>query len=208
MSAPHRPFSGDRLVLATHNAGKLAELAELLRPRGVTIVTAGALGLAEPAETGATFAENAALKARAAAAASGLPALADDSGLVVHALGGLPGVRSARWAGPGRDFASAIRLVLDALERRYGSFEAADPRASFVALLCLAWPDGHAELFEGRVDGRLVAEPRGEHGFGYDPIFVPTGETRTFAEMPAAEKHGLSHRARAVRALLAGCFAA
>jgi XTP/dITP diphosphohydrolase len=205
---PRRLFSGDRLVLATHNPGKLQELELLFRPRGVTVLSAATLGLAEPEETGESFAANAALKARAAAEASGLPALADDSGLVVHALDGAPGVHSARWAGPERDFSMAIRRVLDSITARYGAFEAADPSASFIAVLCLAWPDGHQELFEGRVDGRIVATPRGALGFGYDPIFVPQGETRTYAEMPPAEKHTMSHRARAVRALVEGCFPA
>jgi XTP/dITP diphosphohydrolase len=201
-----RRFTGDRLVLATHNPGKIEELAFLMRPRGVAVVPAAALGLVEPEETEPSFAGNAALKARAAARASGLPALADDSGLVVPALGGAPGIHSARWAGPGRDFGLAIRRVLDALAER-GAVAAADRAASFVAALCLAWPDGHLELFEGRCDGHLVTAPRGAHAFGYDPIFVPAGESRTFAEMEPAEKHRLSHRGRAVRALLEGCFA-
>jgi XTP/dITP diphosphohydrolase len=206
VSGARRRLTGDRLVLATHNPGKVEEFAFLMRPRGVEVLSAGALGLPEPEETESSFAGNAILKARAAARASGLPALADDSGLVVPALDGAPGIQSARWAGPGRDFGLAIRRVLDALAARHGSFAAADPAASFVAVLCLAWPDGHLELFEGRCDGRLVGTPRGANAFGYDPIFVPHGETRTFAEMTAAEKHALSHRGRAVRALLAGCF--
>jgi XTP/dITP diphosphohydrolase len=201
-----RRFSAPRLVLASHNPGKLAELRALLAPHGVALISSGDLGLPEPAETGDTFADNARLKAHAAAQASGLPALADDSGLEVPGLGGSPGVRSARWAGPERDFGMAMARVRDALRSRFGSFERADRRAAFVAVLCLAWPDGDDELAEGRVEGELVDPPRGAHGFGYDPMFVPEGQGRTFGEMPAAEKQERSHRARAVRRLLAMCF--
>jgi XTP/dITP diphosphohydrolase len=190
-----------RLLIASHNEGKLREFAALLRPRGVAVVGAGELGLPEPEETGATFAENAILKARAAAAASGLPALADDSGLCVHALGGAPGVMSARWAGPERDFARAMARVL----RELG--DGPDRSAHFACVLALAWPEGRTRTFEGRVDGHLVSPPRGAGGFGYDPIFVPSGETRTYAEMSPAEKQGSSHRARATAALIAGVFA-
>lgn len=197
---------GDRLVLATHNQGKLAEFRSLLEPRGITVVTAGELGLPEPEETGTTFAENARLKAEAAAKASGLTALADDSGLEVRGLDGAPGVHTARWAGPERDFRVAMRRVRDELVARFGSWEAADKRAAFVAVLCLARPAGEVRLFEGRVEGEVAPEPKGEAGFGYDPIFVPDGETRTFGEMLFAQKQALSHRARAVRALLAACF--
>ena len=173
-----RRFTEPRLVLASHNPGKLAELQALLAPHGVAITSSRELGLPEPSETGLTFAANARLKARAAAQASGLPALADDSGLEAHGLGGAPGVHSARWAGPERDFAKAMARVRDELGRRFGGFERADRSAAFVAVLCLAWPDGHEELAEGRVAGELVDPPRGSGGFGYDPMFAPEGETR------------------------------
>lgn len=194
-------IGGGRLLVATHNPGKLREFEYLLAPHGIEVVGASALGLAEPEETGDSFAANAALKARAAMAATGLPALADDSGIVVHGLDGQPGIHSARWAGPGRDFDLAIRKVLDSLTARYGSFAAAEKRAEFVAVLCLAEPDGD-RFFEGRVAGSLVDRPRGAAGFGYDPIFVPDGHERTFAEMSAAEKHAISHRRRALDAFL------
>jgi XTP/dITP diphosphohydrolase len=193
-------------VLASHNPGKLAELDALLLPHGVAVVSSRELGLGEPEETGLTFVDNARLKAHAAAHASGLPALADDSGLEVPGLGGAPGVRSARWAGPERDFKKAMARVRDALSRRFGDFARADRRAAFVAALCLAWPDGHEELVEGRVEGTLVDPPRGAGGFGYDPMFAPEGRSRTFGEMTPAEKQELSHRARALRRLLAMCF--
>jgi XTP/dITP diphosphohydrolase len=173
----------------------------------VSVASSGELGLPEPAETGATFAANARLKAHAAAQASGLPALADDSGLEVRGLGGAPGVHSARWAGPERDFGGAMARVRDELRARFGAFERAERRAAFVAVLCLAWPDGHEELAEGRTEGELVDPPRGSGGFGYDPMFVPEGQGRTFGEMTAAEKQERSHRARALRRLLAMCFA-
>jgi XTP/dITP diphosphohydrolase len=196
----------DRLVIATHNAGKLREVEELLQPYGVVPVGATALGLEEPEETGSTFGDNAVLKARAAARASGLVALADDSGLCVDGLNGAPGVYSARWAGPTKDFSAAMARVERELEAR----TTAPPwRASFVSVLALAWPDGAAETFEGRVAGTLVFPPRGTAGFGYDPIFRPDGHDRTFGEMSAEEKHGipddgslaLSHRARAFQKL-------
>jgi XTP/dITP diphosphohydrolase len=196
-------IDGRRLLVATHNPGKLREFEYLLGPHGIEVVGAAALGLPEPEETGATFAENARLKARAAAHATGLPALADDSGLVVRGLDGAPGVHSARWAGPARDFDLAIRKVLDGLAARSGGFAAADKRAAFVAVLCLASPGGGDRFFEGRVEGTLVETPRGAAGFGYDPIFVPEGRSRTFAEMTAAEKHEISHRRRALDAFLA-----
>ena len=202
-----RRFTAPRLVLASHNPGKLSELRALLTPHGVAITSSRELGLPEPAETGLTFADNARLKAHAAAQASGLPALADDSGLEAHGLGGAPGVHSARWAGPERDFAVAMARVRDELSLRFGAFERADRRAAFVAVLCLAWPDGHEELAEGRVEGELVDPPRGSGGFGYDPMFVPEGESRTFGEMAPADKQSQSHRARALRRLLALCFA-
>jgi XTP/dITP diphosphohydrolase len=201
-----RRFSEPHLVLASHNPGKLAELQALLAPYRVGITSSRDLGLLEPAETGRTFADNARLKAHAAAQASGLPALADDSGLQVRGLGGAPGVRSARWAGPERDFGKAMARVREELISRFGSFEQADRGAAFVAVLCLAWPDGHEELADGRVEGELVYPPRGVGGFGYDPMFVPEGQGRTFGEMPAADKQERSHRARALRRLLAPCF--
>jgi XTP/dITP diphosphohydrolase len=196
-----RRFSGARLVIATHNRGKLVEIEDLLRPLGVAVAGAGALGLAEPEETGDSFEANAALKARAAAAASGLPALADDSGVVVPALSGAPGIHSARWAGPERDFARAMAEV----EARLA--DNPDRRASFVAVLALAWPDGHVECFRGEVHGDLVFPPRGKRGFGYDPIFLPAGGSETFGEMEPAAKHAISHRAAAFRKLVAACFA-
>jgi XTP/dITP diphosphohydrolase len=197
---------GGRIVAATHNKGKLAEFNDLLAPRGLEVVGAGALGLDEPEETGDSFAANAALKARAAARIARLPALADDSGLCVAALDDAPGIYSARWAGEGKDFAGAMaRIERELLARR-----AAPPwRAHFVSALALAWPDGRLEAFEGRVDGHLVFPPRGTSGFGYDPIFIPDGHQRSFGEMTAEEKHGLprdnslalSHRARAFQKL-------
>jgi XTP/dITP diphosphohydrolase len=201
-----RRFTEPHLVLASHNPGKLAELEALLAPFGIKLTSSRELELPEPEETALTFADNARLKANAAVAASGLPALADDSGLEVRGLGGAPGVRSARWAGPERDFARAMARVRDELIRRFGDFERAERRAAFVAALCLAWPDGHTELAEGRVEGLLVDPPRGSGGFGYDPMFVPEGEGRTFGEMTPADKHELSHRARALRRLVAMCF--
>ena len=185
------------LVIASHNSGKVREIADLLRPLGVAAVGAAALGLVEPEETGHTFAENAALKARAAAAAAKLPALADDSGLAVAALDGAPGIYSARWAGPTKDFAIAMRKVEEALKGKD------DRRAKFVAALALAWPDGQCRVFEGEVEGTLTWPPRGEKGFGYDPIFVPEGHAVTFGEMEPEKKHGISHRARAFAKLVA-----
>ncbi len=179
---------GSHLLIATHNAGKLAEIAELLAPWAITCVSAGQLGLPEPEETAESFAGNAALKARAAAVAAKLPALADDSGFSVAALRGAPGVHSARWAGEPRDFVAAMARVHREMD---GS---PDRRAWFTCVLCLAWPDGHEEHFEGRVDGTVVWPPRGTHGFGYDPMFVPNGDTRTYGEMPPAEKQLGSHR--------------
>lgn len=195
-----RRFNGDTLVVATHNPGKAAEIADLLAPFAVEIVTAGALGLPEPEETGATFEANAELKALAAARGAGKPALADDSGLVVNALGGDPGIYSARWAGPAKDFAVAMRKV----EERLGG--SPDRSAYFVAVLALAWPDGHVETFRGEVHGRLVWPPRGSKGFGYDPMFLADGLAMTFGEIEPAEKHRISHRAVAFRKLVAGCF--
>jgi len=195
-------LAGETLVIASHNPGKLREIADLLEPFGMTVTSAGDLGLAEPEETGATFAENAALKARAATQGAGLPALADDSGLAVRALGGQPGIHSARWAGPDKDFGAAMARV----ERELGQTD--DRRAAFVCALCLAWPDGAQETFEGRVEGQLVSPPRGGRGFGYDPIFVPEGYEITFGEMVPAEKHKISHRARAFAKLVRAVFEA
>jgi len=200
---PNRRFTGRRLVIASHNPGKAREIAELLAPYGIDVVSAAALNLAEPEETGTTFVANAELKARAAAAAAELPALADDSGLAVDALGGAPGIYSARWAGPTKDFAIAMQRIEDELTAK----GTANRRAHFVAVLALCWPDGHCETFEGRVDGTLVWPPRGDKGFGYDPIFVPDGRRETFGEMEPAAKHAISHRADAFRRLTAACFA-
>jgi XTP/dITP diphosphohydrolase len=199
----HPLRKGDTLVVATHNKGKLREIEELVRPYGFEIVSGGALGLDEPEETGTTFEANADLKALAAATASGRPALADDSGLAVDALRGEPGIYSARWAGPDKDFARAMRLV----EERLDMARALTPEqrtGRFVAVLSLAFPDGTIERWRGEVEGTLVWPPRGDQGFGYDPMFLPDGYDRTFGEMSAQEKHGrdergdgLSHRARA-----------
>src|SRR5215472_15015510 len=188
-------FPGYRLVVASHNTGKVEEITELLAPFGVETISAGSLGLPEPEETGDTFEANAALKAKAAAQASGVPALADDSGLVVPALGGAPGIYSARWAGPARDFRAAMERVHRELGEK-------DRAASFVAVLALAWPDGRSELFRGEVEGALACPPRGERGFGYDPMFAPHGGSLTFGELDPAEKHRSSHRARAFAKLV------
>ena len=196
-----RRFAGDRLVVATHNKGKLVEIADLLQPFGIAVLGAAALGLSEPEETGLTFEANAEIKARAAAVPSALPALADDSGLVVPALGGAPGIYSARWAGATHDFVHAMARV----ERELAGKR--DRRAHFVAALALAWPDGHVETFRGEVHGTLTWPPRGARGFGYDPMFVANGETETFGEMEPARKHAMSHRADAFRKLVAACFA-
>ena len=197
-----RKFTEAKLVIASHNKGKIREIADLLAPFGVAVVSAAEYGLPEPEETGVTFAENAELKARAAADGSGLPALADDSGLAVHALGGEPGIHSACWAetGNGRDFRVAMEKVETALQDK------SDRSAHFVSVLALAWPDGHVESFEGRVDGTLVWPPRGERGFGYDPVFLPDGHDITFGEMAPAAKLAINHRADAFARLVAACF--
>lgn len=207
----HRPITG-RLVIATHNAGKLREMRELLAVYGIEAVSAGDLGLGEPEETGTTFRENARIKAEAATAASELPAFADDSGLAVDALDGAPGIHSARWAGPSKDFAEAMRTI-DGMLRERGATDPASRRAHFVSALCVAWPDGHVEEFEAKVDGTLVWPPRGERGFGYDPMFLPDGHALTFGEMSSDDKHGLppkgkglSHRARAFLMLADACL--
>jgi XTP/dITP diphosphohydrolase len=199
-----RRFSGDRLVIASHNKGKVREIAELLGAFVAHFPSAGELDLPEPEETETTFIGNAELKAVAAAKASGLPALADDSGLVVPALGGAPGIYSARWAGEAKDFGLAMRRVEAELGAK--GEDGGDPSAYFVCALSLAWPDGHVESVEGRIHGQLVFPGRGDRGFGYDPIFIADGRDVTFAEMDPAEKHGMSHRADAFRQLVAKCF--
>jgi XTP/dITP diphosphohydrolase len=189
-----------KLVLASHNKGKLREIEALLRPLGIEVVSAGALGLPEPEEDAPDFAGNARIKALAAATATGLPALSDDSGFCVAALDGAPGVYSARWAGPAKDFGQAMATV----HERIG--DNPDRRAWFIAALCLAWPDGHTETFLGRIDGAVVWPPRGDKGFGYDPMFVPAGSGQTFGEIEPDQKHAVSHRARAFAQLLVACF--
>jgi len=207
----HRPIT-DRLVIATHNPGKLAEMRDLLATYGVEAVSAGDLGLPEPEETGTSFRANARIKAEAAAKASNMTAFADDSGLAVDALGGDPGIYSARWAGPDKDFRFAMNKIQSLLIER-GAKSAEQRRGHFVSALCVAWPDGHVEEFEAVVDGTIVWPPRGTAGFGYDPLFKPDGQTRTFGEMPSEEKHslpprgaGLSHRARAFLKLAEACL--
>jgi XTP/dITP diphosphohydrolase len=194
-----RPLTDDRLVIASHNQGKVEEISALLMPFRIAALSAASLGIPEPEETGNSFEANAALKAGAAARASGLPALADDSGLVVPALGGAPGIYSARWAGPTKDF----RIAMERVHRELGG---QDRSAFFVAVLALAWPEGDLELFRGEVAGALVWPPRGERGFGYDPMFVPEGGRATFGEVEPAQKHRISHRARAFAKLVEGCF--
>lgn len=195
-----RKFDGDELVVATHNKGKAREIAELLSPYVANFYTAGELDLPEPEETGSTFAENAILKAVAAAKGSGKPALADDSGLAVNALNGDPGIYSARWGGPEKDFNIAMKKVHEELG------DAKDRSAYFVCTLALAWPDGHSEVFEGRVHGEIVWPMRGEKGFGYDPVFQANGYDITFAEMDPAEKQAISHRAQAFELLVQNCL--
>jgi XTP/dITP diphosphohydrolase len=208
------PPSSDvcRLVIATHNPGKLGEMRELLAPYGIDAISAAELGLKEPDETGMTFRDNARIKAEAAAKATGLPAFADDSGLAVDALGGAPGIHSARWAGTDRNFRRAMETIEQKL-REHGATSAERRKAQFVSALCVAWPDGHVEEFEARVAGTLVFPPRGDKGFGYDPMFLPDGQARTFGEMSSEEKHGLpprgkglSHRACAFVKLAEACL--
>jgi XTP/dITP diphosphohydrolase len=210
-SVVRRPITG-RLVIATHNPGKLAEMRELLAPYGIDAISAGELDLPEPDEDGMSFRDNARIKAQAAALATGLPAFADDSGLVVDALDGAPGIHSARWAGPEKNFRRAMETIEVKLYER-GASAPEKRKAHFVSALCVAWPDGHVEDFEAKVDGILVWPPRGTKGFGYDPIFLPDGHTRTFGEMSSDEKHGLpprgkglSHRARAFVKLAEACL--
>jgi len=207
----HRRITG-KLVIATHNPGKLAEMKELLAPYGIEAVSAGELGLPEPEETGSDFRSNAAIKAIAAAQATKLPSFADDSGIVVDALDGAPGIYPARWAGPNKDFAAAMAQIERLLQER-GATTPAKRKAHFVSALCVAWPDDHLEEVEARVDGTLVWPPRGTAGFGYDPMFLPDGHSRTFGEMESIEKHGLpplglglSHRARAFVKLAEICL--
>jgi XTP/dITP diphosphohydrolase len=198
---------GEKLVLASHNKGKLAEFRALLAPYGVEVISAGDLGVPEPEETGETFEENARLKAIVSTFATGLPALADDSGLEVEALGGAPGVYSARWAGEGRDFGAAmVRLEKELGDK--GALSDAAPRANFTCVLCLATPDGEIEVFEGKVFGHLAFPPKGVNGFGYDPIFVADGGRQTFGEMEPDAKHAISHRAAAFAKFAAGCLPA
>ncbi len=195
-----RQFKEQELIIATHNKGKVREIAELLKPYISKFTSAGELNLPEPEETGNTFVENAILKARAAASASGKCALADDSGVSVTALNGEPGIYSARWAGPEKDFSLAMRKI----HERLG--DAKDRSAAFICVLALAWPDGHVETFEGKIEGDIIWPARGNKGFGYDPVFVPKGDTRTFAEIEAEEKHKVSHRAKAFEKLVHSCF--
>ena len=207
----HRRITG-QLVIATHNPGKLAEMRELLVPHGVEAISAGELGLGEPDETGDSFAANARIKAMAAAREAQLPAFADDSGLMVDALDGAPGIYSARWAGANKDFAAAMARIERLLQERSAT-QPAQRGAHFVSALCVAWPDGHVEEVEARADGTLLWPPRGSAGFGYDPAFLPDGHARTFGEMTSIEKHGLpplgmglSHRARAFVKLAEICL--
>jgi len=195
-----RRFEGGKLVIASHNPGKLVEIGALLAPYRVETIGAGALGLPEPEETESTFEGNAALKAHAATKATGLPALADDSGLVVPALGGAPGIYSARWAGPTKDFSLAMARV----HRELGD---KDPAASFVSVLALTWPDGEEARFRGEIPGTLTWPPRGDNGFGYDPMFIPESYAETFGELSHAVKYAIDHRARAFAKLVAACFA-
>lgn len=195
-----RLFNEPELIIATHNPGKLREIAQLFEPFGVQVQSAGELGLPEPMEDGLTFIANAEVKARAAVEGSDKPAVSDDSGLVVPALGGDPGIYSARWAGPGKNFNVAMKRVQDELGNK-------DRGAYFVAALALAWPDGHIEMFEGTVHGTLVWPPRGDLGFGYDPMFQPNGYDITFGEFEPSAKHAISHRADAFNQLVAACFA-
>lgn len=198
-----RKLRPGKLVIASHNPGKVREIGELLAPYGIETVSAAALDLPEPDETGTTFIANAELKAMQAADLSGLPALADDSGLCVEALNGDPGIFSARWAGEGKDFGLAMQLVWDNIQAKGPD---AGHDAHFVCALALAWPDGHIEVFEGRVDGTITWPPRGDHGFGYDPIFQPHGHAISFGEMEPEKKHAMSHRADAFAQLVAAVF--
>ncbi len=202
-------LKGGELVIASHNPGKVREIDELLRPCGVNVLSAAGLGLAEPVEDGDTFEANALIKARAVASESGRPALADDSGLVVAALDGAPGIYSARWAGPEKDFAAAMQKIEDALGQKGVGVDDLDTRrAYFVCVMALAWPGeaSRSVTFEGRVHGHIAWPPRGDNGFGYDPIFIPEGRKITFGEMEAAEKHKISHRTNAFAKMVSTCF--
>lgn len=198
-----RAFRDHKLIIASHNPGKVREIGDLLRPYDIKVISASSLGLEEPVEDGESFSENACIKALAAASAGEIPALADDSGLVVHALDGKPGIYSARWAGPDKNFHQAMAEV----ERKLTQSGSDDRSAHFTCALCVAWTDGHVEVFVGRVDGHLVWPPRGDKGFGYDPVFVADGQQVTFGEMDPDDKHAISHRADAFRKLVDGCFA-
>ncbi len=198
-----RRVTENKLVIASHNAGKVREIGALLAPYGLEVVSAGDLDLPEPEETEDSFIGNAELKARAAAKASGLLALADDSGFAVNALDGAPGIYSARWAGPSKDFGIAMQRVLEEMSASGRK----DRGAAFICALTLAWPDGHVESFEGRVSGQVAEAPRGTNGFGYDPLFIPDGYEQTFGELEPATKHAMSHRARAFEQLIATCLA-
>ena len=200
-----RLSAGDRLIVASHNPGKLREIAELVAPFRVATFSAADSGLPEPDETETTFVGNARLKAAAAASAAGLPALGDDSGLEVEALDGAPGIYSARWAGASKDFGAAMQRVADEVSGR-GGWSGDGPRANFTCALCLAWPDGSAQIFEGKIFGRLVWPPRGNAGFGYDPMFLADGESLTFGEMDPQRKHANSHRARAFAQFADACL--
>jgi len=195
-----RHFDNEALVIASHNQGKVREIAELLEPFGIAVKSAGEIGLPEPEETGYTFVANATLKAKAAADGAGIPALADDSGLAIKALNGAPGIYSARWGGKHKNF----DLAMNRVHRTMAGIK--DKTAHFVCALSLVWPDGHAECFEGKVYGAIVDPGRGDKGFGYDPIFKPDGDERTFGEMDPVEKHAISHRADAFRQLVDACF--
>ncbi len=197
-----RKLSGSRLVVASHNLGKVREIADLIAPWNLEAVSVGQLGLPEPDETEVTFEGNALLKARAAARGAGLPALADDSGLCVEALEGAPGIYSARWAGPGKDFS----LAMNEVQRRLEASGSSSRAAWFICALAIAWPDGTEASFLGRIDGQLVWPPRGTRGFGYDPMFIPEGHSLTFGEMDPSEKHAMSHRARAFRKFVEACL--
>jgi XTP/dITP diphosphohydrolase len=201
----HKLTRGMRLVVASHNKGKVWEINQLIAPYGLEAVSAGELGLSEPDETETTFTGNALIKARAAALGSGLPALADDSGLEIDVLGGEPGVYSANWAGPARDFGLAMQRVHDAVVAR-GTWAEPGPRANFISVLCLAWPNGEHAFFQGKVHGHLVWPQRGGNGFGFDPMFVADGETKTFGEMEPAQKYAISHRTRAFDAFRRACL--
>lgn len=205
LEAERRPFTEKTLIVASHNQGKIKEINALLKPFGIEAKSSADLDFIEPEENGETFAENAEIKALSAAKAANLPALGDDSGYCVDVLGGDPGIYSARWAGDSRDFALAMQMVESAMADKDAQ-EDDERAASFVCALCLAWPDGHVEIFEGRVHGTSIWPPAGKNGFGYDPIFRPNGHDSTFAEMSADEKKSMSHRTDAFNQLVDACF--